>query len=187
MRVLIIEDDAKLNEQSCKYLTENGYDTIPAKGEEEAEEILKAQGNDIGIAIVDMFLPAKSKDLDDKEAGLRLIQLMTEQYPLIVKIVFTGQGDLDNARKCMEAGAFTYCAKGGDPEELLCKLREAEERNKFALEKTKGIARGETLSCGIDALREEMKDTQNRLGNLMGSIERLIDEVQKDNISKAGK
>jgi DNA-binding NtrC family response regulator len=168
MRVVVIEDNATLNQQLCGLLSENGCETLPAKSEREAENILKEHGGSVAIALVDMFLPAKAQNLDDRESGLRLIQLMTKQYPSIVTVVFTGHGDLANAAKCMEAGAFSYCIKGGEPSELLEKIWKAEAKHQ----------RNQSLRNTARDMREDVEQIHKRLTNLIGAIERLSDEVR---------
>jgi DNA-binding NtrC family response regulator len=166
MQILVIEDDATLNEQLCGLLADNGYDSVPAKSEKEAEDVLNKHGSSIAIALVDMFLPAKAVDLDAKESGLRLIHLMTQRYPSIVKVILTAYGDLANATKCMEAGAFSYCTKDCKPLELLGKIRKAETK----------FRREQSLGNGIHGLHTEVEKVRESLSNLISSIERLSDE-----------
>jgi DNA-binding NtrC family response regulator len=169
MNILVIEDDTKLNESLCTLLSKKGYTPVPAKSEQEAEGALKQHAGAIAIALVDMFLPVKSGNPDDKESGLRLIQLMTTRYQSIVKVVFTGHGDLESADKCMQAGAFSYCIKSDKPDDLLERIKQAEVKYR----------REQSLREGFRGLREEVEEVQKRLTNLIGAIERLSDEADE--------
>jgi DNA-binding NtrC family response regulator len=113
MRILVIDDDPDYVNETCGLLTDEGYDAVGACAVEEAERILSQQGHDLSIALVDMYI-----DIDD-EAGLRLVQHMRAMHPGIVPIVVTGHGNLENAAKCMKAGAFHYIVKEVTPDELL--------------------------------------------------------------------
>ena len=168
MRILVIEDDLTLNRQLCGWISESRYDTVSAKTELEAETVLRYQGGSIDIALVDMFLPAKANGLDFRESGLRLIQLMSRRYPSIVSVVYTGHADLENAARCMEAGAFSYCAKGGKPDELLEKIRKA------------GIKRlkDQELMKFVREIRWEVEEVHRRLTDIISVIGRISEVVQ---------
>lgn len=167
MRVFIIEDDVTLRTLLDGLLKDEGYETICADTEQKAENALKEHGSSIALALIDMGLPSKAVDLGDEETGLRLIQLMTKRYPFIIKVVFTGKGDLDNAAKCMEAGAFSYCPKGGSPEKMLDKIRKAEAR----------YLRDQALLHTVGSLKNDVNAIHKRLANIMGVLERVSDEL----------
>jgi len=167
IRILVIEDDLKLNRNLCGILQEKGYDVQAARSERKAEQKLRKSGVAIGIALVDMSLPVKVGLPDDGEAGLRLITLMTERYPWIITIVYTGHGAIGNASRCMEAGAFSYCPKGGDPEETVGTIKKAEAKYKKAQPYWKTIREMEKK---IDRIR-------NDLINVTGTLDRLPDQL----------
>lgn len=169
MYILVIEDDSTLNESVCALLTKNRYTPIPAKSEQEARSALKRHGDAIAIALVDMFLAVAAGNPDDKESGLRLIELMTQRYPSIVKIVFTGHGDLNNADRCMQAGAFSYCIKSHDPDALLAKIKAAAVK----------CRREQLLREGLRGARNEIIEVSGRLTNLIGTMERLSSKIHE--------
>ena len=174
MRILIIEDDKTLNDQLCGLLAGKKFRPIAAMNEKEAEDALSEHGASIAVALVDMFLPSKDSRANDKESGLRLIELMSSQYPWVVKIVFTGNADLTNAAQCMEAGAFSYCEKGEDLEILLHKVRKAEAK----------YLKDQIVGNGIRNLRIEAEKVRSGLTNLISNIDRLSDEFSAESCQR---
>jgi DNA-binding NtrC family response regulator len=169
MKILVIEDDIGLMEQLCGWLEENGYQTLNAKDEQMAEDMLMQYGDLINIALVDMYLSPKENGLNYRESGLRLIQLITTKYPFLDTIVNTGNADFENSMKCMEAGAFSYIIKGESPDRLLNAIQRAEEKQ----------GKNRQLLEAMDDFRTDLKKVVDLLHKLMGGIQRIQDEYQK--------
>ncbi|MFA5193618.1 MAG: response regulator, partial [Verrucomicrobiia bacterium] len=113
-KVLIIEDEEPFVKEVRKLLQREGYETIEATTVEQAQQKLTQQGQQrISIALVDMRLRT------EREAGLKLIELMRKESPWIVPIVLTGYAEVSNVGKCMRAGAFQYLCKDVCCDELL--------------------------------------------------------------------
>lgn len=57
--------------------------------------------------------------------GLKLLKKVRERYEGLPVIVITSFGDVRSAVKAMQAGAFSYFTKGGDPDELQAEVKKA--------------------------------------------------------------
>jgi DNA-binding NtrC family response regulator len=184
MKILIIEDDPDLSIQLCGLLNDCDFETLSAKDEKEAIDVITKENMDISIAIIDMFLPPVEQKFDFKESGLRLVRFIEEKYPTIISIVHTGNSDHTNAALCIEAGAFSYIEKGGEPKLLLETIKRASIRykdkvqeqimKKFLKELPEKI---EKVNQSINILFEQTEDFHS-------FIERVMDELELDNKEK---
>jgi two-component system, NtrC family, response regulator len=185
-KILIVEDDKDLAEELAGWLKEKDYQVVIAENELATEQKLSEEGGNISVALVDMQAPSKEKGLNYKETGLRLIKLINSSYPDIVSIVHTGHSDLQNAAKCMEAGAFSYLSKGDNADLLLQVLKRAEERGKALKElkesqkvvkKSQGVAK--RILKDIDKFQNTIKDANHLINRFTETIERIQEEMNE--------
>lgn len=113
MRILLIEDEARLREQLRDRLKHEGHlvDTA-ADGE---EGVYAANEYPIDIAIVDIGLP--------KLSGIEVIKRVRasgKSYPILI---LTARGRWQDKVEGLEAGADDYLVKPFEVEELLARLR----------------------------------------------------------------
>ncbi len=129
--ILIVDDDRTVLKSLKKILELEGYDVDTAETGREAIEKSKAQF--YNLALLDINLP-------DME-GTKLLKMMHETLPKMVKIIVTGYPALENAVKALNMGADAYIMKPIDHPRMLKfvkkKLKEQEEADKFGQEKVK--------------------------------------------------
>jgi DNA-binding NtrC family response regulator len=127
--ILIVEDDANIRETLSSILRQKGYNTDTAKTGLEA--IQKSEARFFDLALLDIKLP-------DME-GTKLLTMMHDNLPKMVKIMVTGYPSLENAVEALNHGADAYVIKPVKPEKLLAlieeKLREQREAEKMTEEK----------------------------------------------------
>ncbi len=127
--VLIVEDDANIRVPLSTILQQKGYNTDTAKNGKEA--IQKSKAKFFNLALLDIKLP-------DME-GTKLITMMQESLPKMVKIMITGYPSLENAVEALNHGADAYVIKPVKPTKLLAlieeKLGEQREAEKMTEEK----------------------------------------------------
>lgn len=107
MRILIVDDDQDFCNSTGEVVEGAGHEVLCAYSQQEAAQILRREGQQIDVALIDMKLHG-----DDK-GGLKLIRLVAEHRLRVVPIVVTGYGEIENSVECMRAGAFDYIQKGG--------------------------------------------------------------------------
>ena len=127
--ILLVEDDANIRETLSTILQQKGYNTDTAKNGCEAIE--KSKAKFFNLALLDIKLP-------DME-GTKLITMMQESLPKMVKIMITGYPSLENAVEALNLGADAYIIKPVEPTKLMAlieeKLGEQREAEKMTEEK----------------------------------------------------
>jgi DNA-binding response OmpR family regulator len=126
INILVIEDDADINELICRVLMNNGYNVRPAYSGTEAKIYL--ENYEYEIVLLDLMLPGMTGEELIKE--IRKIKVM----PIIVISAKTGQEDKINVLKL---GADDFICKPFDVNELLARV-EAQLRRytEFSISKT---------------------------------------------------
>jgi DNA-binding NtrC family response regulator len=118
--ILIVEDDVNIRGTLSIILEQNGYHTETAKNGKEA--IQKSKTVFFDMALLDIKLP----DIE----GTKLLTMMHQNTPKMVKIMVTGYPSLENAVEALNLGADAYVIKPVKPERLLALIREKlEEHN----------------------------------------------------------
>lgn len=84
---------------------------------DEAEALAFAAGHRVDLAIIDIRLK--------KMLGTEVLEELKKMSPEIRVIMLTGYPTLDTARRAQELGAFDYCIKPIDKDELEEKVAEA--------------------------------------------------------------
>jgi len=120
--ILIVEDDTNILETLSTILQQKGYNTDTAKNGKEA--IQKSKAKFFNIALLDIKLP------DMK--GTKLLTIMHENTPKMVKIMVTGYPSLENAVEALNLGADAYTIKPVNPEKLLALIEEKLEKQRGA-------------------------------------------------------
>ncbi len=114
-RVLVIEDDASQLHTLTDILADEGYEVVGCRQASEALNHL--EDGDFGVAVLDLRLP----DLVDEE----VLDRMAEYTSRTRLVIHTGYGSYETAKAALNAGAFAYVEKGGDPEQLLRQVNRA--------------------------------------------------------------
>jgi DNA-binding NtrC family response regulator len=113
-RILIVDDDPSIRRTMSVILQHEGYVVDTAENGEEA--IAKSAENFYNLALIDIRLP-------DME-GTKLLTLLRETVPRMIKIIMTGFPVLDNAVEAINRGVDGYLTKPMSTEKLLKTVRE---------------------------------------------------------------
>lgn len=122
MRVLVIEDDASLNEIVCAFLASEGYRCTPAFSGSEARMLIEgAPGGGAGsgalafdLVVTDLMLPGCP--------GEDLVALARERLGNVPVIVTSAKGAVSDRVALLRTGADDYLVKPFDLEELLARI-----------------------------------------------------------------
>jgi DNA-binding response OmpR family regulator len=112
LRILIVDDDARLFELLESYLAQNGIVAEPARDGVRALSLLSAGGYD--AVLLDIMMPGMD--------GLSVLRKLREASDLPV-IMLTAKGDETDRVVGLELGADDYLPKPFSPRELLARLR----------------------------------------------------------------
>jgi two-component system, OmpR family, response regulator len=110
--VMIVEDARDIREPLARYLREHGYRTTTAADALAARKVMK--GAAIDLVVLDIMMPG--------EDGLSLCRYIRESSQIPV-ILLTARGEEVDRIIGLEMGADDYLPKGGNPRELLARIR----------------------------------------------------------------
>jgi two-component system, OmpR family, response regulator len=113
VRVLLIDDDARLSELLDGYLKPQGVALVHAGGGQAGLAALQAGGFD--VVLLDVMMPG----LD----GLAVLRKLRDAGHRIPVIMLTARGDEADRVVGLELGADDYVAKPFSPRELLARIR----------------------------------------------------------------
>jgi DNA-binding response OmpR family regulator len=112
LRVLIVDDDARLFELLHSYLAQNGIGAESARDGQVALHLLESGGFD--AVLLDVMMPGMD--------GLSVLRKIRDQGDLPV-LMLTAKGDETDRVVGLELGADDYLPKPFSPRELLARLR----------------------------------------------------------------
>ena len=112
MRVLLIDDDARLAELLTGYLEPQGISLVHASG---GQAGLAAIGGGFDAVLLDVMMPGMD--------GLAVLRKLREAGHRVPVIMLTARGDEADRVVGLELGADDYVAKPFSPRELLARLR----------------------------------------------------------------
>ncbi len=112
MRVLLIDDDARLAELLVGYLEPQGIALVHASG---GQAGLAAVGGGFDAILLDVMMPGMD--------GLAVLRKLREAGHRVPVIMLTARGDEADRVVGLELGADDYVAKPFSPRELLARLR----------------------------------------------------------------
>lgn len=118
IRVLIVDDEARLREVLARSIRSWGFETAGARTAEEALRMMREDPFD--ISIVDLNLPAMP--------GIDLFQQLRSNWPQHQVIILTGFGDLESARAAIRLDVVDFLQKPCPLDELEQSLYRAARR-----------------------------------------------------------
>ena len=161
-RILVVDDEEGMRQMLSMMLTRQGYSVNDATSGNTALEKLK-QGN-VDIVLADVRMP----DLD----GLGLLKrIHASQMPVTV-IMMSAYVELDTAISALKLGASDYVSKPFKTEEVLLKIRMAEERQRLEEERTllreenarlRGAVQETAQIAGIVGRSQRLQEVYNTL------------------------
>jgi DNA-binding response OmpR family regulator len=111
-RILIIDDDKKLNKLLSDYLSPFGFEVLAAVNPDEGLRYLKTQAPE--LIILDIMLP----DIN----GFELCKIIRQDHTVPI-IMLTARGEVTDRVVGLELGADDYLAKPFDPRELVARIQ----------------------------------------------------------------
>jgi two-component system OmpR family response regulator len=125
INVLVVEDDAKLNEIACTYLNKNGYQATGCFNPREAYDLMYNRLFDLIIS--DIMMP----EIDGYEFA-ETVRNLNQSIPILF---MTARDDIKSKQKGFRAGIDDYMVKPVDMEELLMRVGALLRRANIAAER----------------------------------------------------
>ncbi len=117
-RILVVDDDDKLRQLLCRYLSEQGFEVVSAESGREMDRALRQQGVD--LVILDLMLPG--------EDGLSIARRLRGESTVPI-IILSARGDEVDRIVGLEVGADDYLPKPFNPRELLARINSVLRRS----------------------------------------------------------
>ncbi|USK60741.1 response regulator transcription factor [Peribacillus asahii] len=111
MKILVVDDDAYIQQLIFIHLSREGYQVYRANNAEEALAFLEEQTVD--LAIVDVMMPGMD--------GFELTRLLSDDFQIPV-ILLTAKGQLDDKERGFLSGSEDYIVKPFEVKELLFRV-----------------------------------------------------------------
>jgi DNA-binding response OmpR family regulator len=122
MRILIVEDEARIRDFLARALGAEGYAVDVAGDGEQGSS--RARANRYDLVILDLLLPGRS--------GLEVLSELHRDLPDLPVLVLSARGDLQTKLRGFQLGAVDYVAKPFSLDELLARVRVQLRRARFA-------------------------------------------------------
>ena len=118
MRILVVDDEARLTRHVIAALTEAGHDPVPAIDGETALGLLEAESFD--LMVLDVGLPGMD--------GFEVLRRVRKQSDLCRVLMLTSRGELNDRLTGLKLGADDYLAKPFAMQELVARVRALSRR-----------------------------------------------------------
>jgi DNA-binding response OmpR family regulator len=112
IKILVVEDDVKLNQIVCKYLSNNDYDATGCIGPIEAYDLLFSSRFDLIIS--DIMMP----EVD----GFEFARAIREKDKTIPILFMTARDDISSKQKGFSIGIDDYLVKPFDMDEMVLRV-----------------------------------------------------------------
>src|SRR5215510_15372312 len=141
-RVLVVDDDAAILEVLEMRLSAMGFDVTATRDPHAA--IAAVDGSRFDLALLDL----RMEPLD----GIRLMEALHARQPRLPVLIMTAHGTIETAVDAVQRGAFDYLTKPFVRDELRAKIGRALATRRWARDRERLLAVGQTLaSSGIMA------------------------------------
>ncbi|MBM9519197.1 response regulator [Desulforhopalus vacuolatus] len=119
-KILLVDDEQDFREISGKFLAHRGFDTLQADSCATALDLLAQEADNVDVIIMDVSMPGKD--------GIACMAEVKATWPQLEVIILTGHASLSVSITGMKKGAFDYCMKPVDFDEMLEKIALAREK-----------------------------------------------------------
>jgi len=118
VKVMLVDDETEFVEMLAARLEAREFAVATAGSGSEALAKLRDQGAD--VVILDVVMPGQD--------GVETLAEIKKINPLTEVIMLTGHATVETAIEGMKRGAFDYLMKPTETEDLVAKIRKAQER-----------------------------------------------------------
>ena len=162
--ILIVDDEPFIRKFLSKYLSGKNYSIVTADNGEDALEKLDSEPFD--LVLTDLRMP--------KMGGRELLQIMSDNYPEIPKIVLTGYGTSEDIILALQTGAYDFLTKPITDFGILDhSIRRALERKKLNDERKRYLEQANQINEIISMLNRG-KSTEEIFESLNITLQKII-------------
>ncbi len=163
-KILIVDDEPFIRKVLSKYLIGKNYNIETADNGEIAIDKLNSEPFD--LVLTDLRMP--------KMGGRELLQIMSENFPSIPKIVLTGYGTSEDIILALQTGAYDFLTKPITDFGILDhSIKRAIERKKLNDERTRYLQQVNQINEIITMLNQG-KSTDDIFHSLNSTLKKII-------------
>ncbi len=151
--ILVVDDDAIVNDFFKEALTKSGYDVQTATAADAALKLI--QTIEFDLILSDVKMPGMN--------GIELLRKLKDEDPDAVVIMITAHGTVKDAVEAMKIGAFDYVTKPILKDDLVVTVEKALKHRRLIIENR--------------MLREEIR-TRYNFDNIVGADQKLLDQLE---------
>ncbi|EFC36502.1 3',5'-cyclic-nucleotide phosphodiesterase regA [Naegleria gruberi] len=164
-KVLVVDDDRVARQVLTKLLEQLGFQVKAVEGGKQALEVLREEGNNYHLLLVDVLMP----DMD----GLQLLKIFRQAYSEDMPIIMVSSSeDPDTINQCFQSGAEDFLQKPVQLEILkrrvnMCledRLRRRKEKAYQEMLQNERINR-KKLTLRVKEQEKELEEIKNQINN----------------------
>ena len=154
-RVLVVDDDAAILEVLEMRLTAMGFEVMATRDPQAALNAM--EGPRFDLALLDLRMVPMD--------GIRLMEALHARQPRLPVLIMTAHGTIETAVDAVQRGAFDYLTKPFVRDELRAKIGRALATRRWARDRERLLAVGQTLSSSgvmdrvLDAVAQATVET----------------------------
>ena len=145
-RVLICDDDVQYTDALNRLLTRKGFVCSVVNDGPSAVRFL--QENPCHVALIDLVMPGMD--------GLKVLAILEQSFAHVVPVVLSAYGDIPNAVKAMQLGAFDFVEKPVNTDVLVSTIRRAQRHRSLILQAKELDAIAQQWQATFDAMPDHM-------------------------------
>ncbi|MCW9089064.1 MAG: sigma-54 dependent transcriptional regulator [Gammaproteobacteria bacterium] len=134
MKIIIAEDDERMQELVATIIDELDADVISSESSQHALDLIESMAN-VAVVITDLKMPFVD--------GVDVLRFARKVNPRTQVVMITGHGTVESAVEALKLGAFDYIRKPFDNAELYHTVSRALEHYRLAMENDQLRASGE--------------------------------------------
>jgi DNA-binding NtrC family response regulator len=116
-KVLLVDDEVPFVETMVKRLSRRDFDLLTAYSGQEALDVMERDPR-VDVVILDVKMPGMD--------GIETLKEIKLRYPLVEVIMLTAHATVESAIDGMKLGAFDYLMKPAEMDQLVDKVKRAE-------------------------------------------------------------